>query len=73
MQRPTRTSKIKDNSHVYFGNLLPAVGEYVVDPVHSFAEFAVQHLIVGQVRGCFNSIAGIRLGLRMIRYYRLLS
>jgi polyisoprenoid-binding protein YceI len=50
--------KVKDNSRMYFGNPLPAAGEYIVDPVHSFAEFAVQHLIVGQVRGRFNQIAG---------------
>jgi polyisoprenoid-binding protein YceI len=42
---------------MYFGNPLPAAMEYVVDPVHSFAEFAVQHLIVGQVRGRFNTFS----------------
>jgi polyisoprenoid-binding protein YceI len=51
-------NKLKDNSRVYFGNSLPPAGEYVVDPVHSFAEFAVQHLVVGQVWGRFNSISG---------------
>ncbi len=51
-------NKIRDNSRVYFGNPLPPAGEYVVDPVHSFAEFSVQHLIVGQVRDRFNSIFG---------------
>jgi hypothetical protein len=33
--------KSKYNSRVYFGNPLPPAGEYVVDPVHSFTEFAV--------------------------------
>jgi len=50
--------KSKYNSRVYFGSPLPPTGEYVVDPVHSFAEFVTLHLIVGQVRGRFNSISG---------------
>jgi polyisoprenoid-binding protein YceI len=50
--------KSKDTSRVFHGNLLPAPGEYVVDTVHSFAEFAVQHIIVGQVWGRFDSISG---------------
>lgn len=37
---------------------IPPVGEYVIDPIHSFAEFAAQHLIVGQVRGRFDKVEG---------------
>jgi polyisoprenoid-binding protein YceI len=48
----------KDKSRLVAGNLLPAAGEYQIDPVHTFAEFTAQHLIVGQVRGCFDSVSG---------------
>jgi len=51
--------KSKDTSRLFQGNLLPAAGEYVIDTVHSFAEFAVQHIIVGQVWGRFDSISGM--------------
>jgi polyisoprenoid-binding protein YceI len=33
-------------------------GHYEIDPVHSFVEFAVQHLVVGQIRGSFASVSG---------------
>jgi polyisoprenoid-binding protein YceI len=33
---------------------LTSAGKYALDPVHSFADFIAQHLIVGQVRGRFN-------------------
>jgi polyisoprenoid-binding protein YceI len=45
-------------SRVFNGNLLPAAGQYTVDPAHTFVEFAVQHVVVGQVRGRFDSVAG---------------
>jgi len=51
--------KSPDASRVLYGNLLPAPGEYGVDPVHSFVEFSVQHAVVGQVRGRFDSISGM--------------
>jgi polyisoprenoid-binding protein YceI len=48
----------KEISRVYLGNLLPSPGEYIFDPNHNFAEFKVQHVIVGQVWGRFDSISG---------------
>jgi polyisoprenoid-binding protein YceI len=36
----------------------PGAGTYVLDPEHSFIHFAAQHLIVGTVRGRFNTMAG---------------
>ena len=48
----------QDKSRLFAGNLLPAAGEYQIDPVHTFAEFGVQHIVVGQVRGRFDSVSG---------------
>lgn len=50
-----KTSSI---SREFFGKAFPMPGKYVIDSVHSFAQFAVQHMIVGQVRGRFDDIAG---------------
>lgn len=38
--------------------LFPIPGEYTIDPMHSFTCFKAQHLVVGQVWGCFDSIEG---------------
>lgn len=38
--------------------LAPLPGTYDVDPVHTFVGFRAQHLIVGRVRGRFESVAG---------------
>jgi polyisoprenoid-binding protein YceI len=46
-------------SRIFAGNLFPASGEYAIDANHSFAEFMVQHIVVGQVWGRFDSISGI--------------
>jgi polyisoprenoid-binding protein YceI len=48
----------KELSRIFSGKVFPAPGEYIIDPVHSFSEFAAQHMIVGQVWGRFDSIAG---------------
>jgi polyisoprenoid-binding protein YceI len=48
----------QDKMRLFAGNLLPLTGEYQIDPVHTFAEFAAQHLIVGQVHGRFDSVSG---------------
>ena len=48
----------QNKSRVFLGNLLPTAGEYQIDPVHTFAEFAVQHLIVGLVLGRFDLVSG---------------
>jgi polyisoprenoid-binding protein YceI len=36
----------------------PPGGSYALDPVHTFAEFRVRHLVIGKVRGRFDSISG---------------
>lgn len=43
---------------VFNGTLCPPPGVYVLDPVHTFAEFVAQHLIVGHVRGQFDEVTG---------------
>ena len=48
----------KDASRIMNGALFPKEGEYSIDPVHSFVDFAAQHFIIGQVRGQFSSIEG---------------
>jgi len=52
-------AKPQDISRIFYGNLFPVAGEYVVDPAHSFAEFVAQHIIVGQVWGRFDFISGV--------------
>ncbi len=37
---------------------LPAPGIYAIDGVHTFVEFAAQHLVVGMVRGRFDNTGG---------------
>lgn len=49
-------TKIK--SRIYNGLLFPIAGEYAIDPVHSFTCFKVQHFMVGQIWGCFESFKG---------------
>ncbi len=39
-------------------NSVPVAGEYIVDPVHSFAQFAGQHFVVGQIYGRFDKMEG---------------
>lgn len=48
----------KLGSRVYNESLIPEAGVYVLDPVHSFANFTAQHLLVGQVRGSFVDMEG---------------
>ena len=38
--------------------ILPAPGTYEIDPVHTFVTFRAQHVIVGRVRGRFESVTG---------------
>jgi polyisoprenoid-binding protein YceI len=37
---------------------VPEAGTFTLDPPHTFAYFAVQHLVVGRVRGRFNAVSG---------------
>ena len=39
----------------------PAPGAYVLDPEHSFIYFSAQHMVVGRVRGRFNTMTGTAL------------
>jgi polyisoprenoid-binding protein YceI len=43
---------------VFNGALVPDPGTYKLDPVHSFIQFFAQHLMIGQVRGRFDSFGG---------------
>ena len=36
----------QEKLRLFAGNLFPATGEYMIDPVHTFAEFGVQHIVV---------------------------
>lgn len=45
-------------SRVYAGVTIPVPGVYQIDPVHTFVDFDVRHLVVGRVRGRFDSFAG---------------
>ena len=49
----------KLGSRIYNEALFPEPGDYDLDPVHTFAEFAAQHFVVGRVRGCFTDISGM--------------
>jgi polyisoprenoid-binding protein YceI len=51
-------ANLQDKARLFAGNLFPAAGEYTIDPVHTFAEFGVQHIIVGLVLGRFDSVSG---------------
>lgn len=54
----SKSTSVKSAWRLYNGNLLPAPGEYNLDPTHSFTEFIAQHIVVGQVWGRFDSISG---------------
>jgi polyisoprenoid-binding protein YceI len=43
---------------LFNGALYPLPGVYMLDHVHTFAEFTVQHLVVGHVRGRFDTVTG---------------
>ena len=48
----------RELSRVYKGMLIPLPGVYILDPVHTFAEFVTQHLVVGHVQGRFDQVNG---------------
>jgi len=48
----------KITTRMYNGLLFPTAGDYAIDPVHSFTCFNAQHLMVGQIWGCFDSLKG---------------
>ncbi len=51
-------NQTKKASRIYNGALFPIAGDYTIDPVHSFVDFLAQHLMVGQIRGCFHPLTG---------------
>lgn len=51
-------NQTKNTLRIFNGMLFPIPGEYTIDPMHSFTCFIAQHLVVGQVWGCFDSIKG---------------
>jgi len=50
--------EINTSSRIFNGTLSPLPGVYTLDPVHTFAEFTTQHLVVGRVRGRFDELTG---------------
>lgn len=46
-------------TRLFDGIAIPLPGHYQLDPPHTFAEFSVQHLVVGRVRGRFNTLSGM--------------
>lgn len=51
-------NKTEMKSRIFNGLLFPIPGEYAIDPIHSFTCFIAQHLMVGQIWGCFDSFKG---------------
>ena len=51
-------NQAKKAPRLYNGALFPTAGDYTIDPVHSFVDFIAQHLVVGQIRGCFRQLTG---------------
>jgi polyisoprenoid-binding protein YceI len=51
-------NQTKNRLRIFNGMLFPIPGEYNIDPIHSFTCFIAQHLVVGQVWGCFETIKG---------------
>lgn len=47
-----------DHSRIVNHALVPPVGVFRLDPVHTFVSFTVQHLVVGRVRGRFGTVQG---------------
>lgn len=45
-------------SRVFNGMLAPLPGVYRLDSAHTFVDFRTQHLVVGHVRGRFDSVTG---------------
>ena len=47
-----------DHSRLLNHALVPPVGTYEIDPAHTFVCFRTQHLVVGHVRGYFETVSG---------------
>ena len=47
-----------DHSRVVNHTLVPEAGGYEIDPVHTFVGCSAQHLVVGRVRGRFETVNG---------------
>lgn len=46
------------DSRVVNHALVPPAGAFDIDPVHTFVSFSAQHLVVGRVRGRFETVRG---------------
>lgn len=47
-----------DHSRIVNHSLVPPVGKFDIDPVHTFVGFSAQHIVVGRVRGRFEKVSG---------------
>jgi polyisoprenoid-binding protein YceI len=47
-----------DHSRIVNHALVPPVGTFEIDPVHTFVGFSAQHLVVGRARGRFEAVRG---------------
>ncbi|HEX6541429.1 MAG TPA: YceI family protein [Ktedonobacterales bacterium] len=45
-------------SRTFKGALFPLPGVYTLDSTHTFVDFRTQHLVIGHVRGRFDSVTG---------------
>ena len=52
------TARGSPQARTFDGLTIPVPGVYDVDPVHTFVVFGVRHLVVGKVRGRFDSFEG---------------
>ncbi len=52
------TQETRPLTRPFSGIAIPAPGAYELDPPHTFITFTVQHMVVGRVRGRFNSRSG---------------
>lgn len=47
-----------DHSRIVNHSLVPPAGTFELDPAHTFVGFSAQHLVVGRVRGRFETVKG---------------
>lgn len=45
-------------ARLFNGTSIPLPGVYAIDPEHTFAEFRAQHVVIGHVRGRFDTTTG---------------
>jgi polyisoprenoid-binding protein YceI len=52
------TPTVDDHSRIVNHALVPPAGTFTLDPAHTFVGFSAQHLVVGRVRGRFETVQG---------------